>query len=79
MAGIHITIPWFLAIPLAALGALWIYRDAQDRGMDTADMWAVGFFVGFFIPPLLGGAIVLAFYLHKRGPRRGQPQAVADR
>lgn len=76
MVGLHISIPWIIAIPLAVLGAVWIYRDAQDRGMDTADMWAVGFGIGFFIPPLIGGLLVFAFYLQKRTPRRGQPHAV---
>ena len=76
MVGIHVSIPWFLAVPIALLGAVWIYRDASERGMDTADMWAVGFFVAFFVPPLVGGVVVLAVYLRRRRPRRNQPYAV---
>ena len=76
MAGIHISLPWIVAVPLALLGAAWIYRDASARQMDTADMWAVGFFVAFFIPPILGGVVVLAFYLRKRNRRRGRTHAV---
>jgi hypothetical protein len=68
-----IELPGLLAIPLAPLGAAWIYRDANQRGMDTADMWAVGFFVGFFVPPLLGGAVVFWLYLQKRNRRGGVP------
>ncbi|MFH5799290.1 hypothetical protein [Haladaptatus sp. CMAA 1911] len=79
MAGIQIVIQWFLAIPLAALCAVWIYRDAKDRDMDTADMWAVGTFIGFFVPPLIGAILVYAFYLRKRNRRRGGPYAVPGR
>ncbi|WP_423744423.1 hypothetical protein V5735_16030 (plasmid) [Haladaptatus sp. SPP-AMP-3] len=76
MAGIQIVIPWFLAIPLALLCAAWVYRDAKERRMDTADMWAVGMFIGFFIPPFIGAIIVYAVYLRKRNRRRGEPYAV---
>jgi TRAP-type C4-dicarboxylate transport system permease small subunit len=64
-----------LAIPvlLALLVAAWIYRDATQRGMDSADMWAVGFFVAFFILPLFGGIVVFAFYLRNRNRRRPLP------
>ncbi|MCO8246026.1 hypothetical protein [Haladaptatus sp. AB643] len=44
--------------------------------METADMWAVGMFLAFFIPPIIGAIIVYAFYLRKRKPRRGHPYAV---
>ncbi len=76
MAGIHIVIPWFLAVPIAVLCAVWIYRDANDRGMESADMWAVGMFLAFFIPPIIGALIVYAYYLRKRKPRRGHSYAV---
>ena len=58
---------------VAALGGIWIYQDARNRGMDTADMWAVGFFVGFFLLPIVGGILVFAYYLQKRDPEFPQP------
>lgn len=66
---VEIVLPALVALPLALLGAAWIYRDASRRRMDTADTWAVGFVVGFLLVPLLGGLVVLAFYLQRR--RRG--------
>lgn len=66
MAEIEIALQWFFIVPLALFGALWMYRDAKSRKMDTADMWAVGFFVAFFLLPFLGGILVFAFYLRKR-------------
>lgn len=78
MVSINITLPWAVAIPLALLGAAWIYKDATERGMDTADMWAVGFFVAFFVPPIIGGVIVFAIYLRKRERRRGPRPVPAE-
>lgn len=78
MVSINITLPWIVAIPLALLGAAWIYNDAKQRGMDTADMWAVGFFVAFFIPPIIGGVVVFAVYLWKRRRRRGSQPVPAE-
>ncbi|WP_390184405.1 hypothetical protein [Haladaptatus pallidirubidus] len=59
----------YLAVPPALLGAAWMYRDASRRRIETADMWAVGFFVGFFIPPFIGAIAVYVFYIlsHNRG------------
>lgn len=79
MAGISIQIGGPFAILLGVVGAILIYRDAKARGMDTADMWAVGFFVGVFIPPIIGAVLVVAFYLRKRQPRRGYPTAARRR
>jgi len=66
-----------LSLPAATLiavgGGIWIYNDATKREMSTADMWAVGFFVGFFIFPIVGGALVLAYYFQKRQPRYPGP------
>ncbi|WP_435155077.1 hypothetical protein [Haladaptatus sp. DFWS20] len=75
---VEITIPVFLAVPLALLGAAWIYRDASKRKMSTADMWAVGFFVGFFVPPFIGGLVVYALYLRKRNRRGGTVYTVPE-
>ncbi|WP_338728809.1 hypothetical protein [Haladaptatus sp. DJG-WS-42] len=76
MAGISIHISGPFALAIALVGAVLIYRDGKSRGMDTADMWAVGFFIGFFIPPLIGAIVVLVFYFQKRKPRRSVPYAV---
>ncbi len=73
MISISLSVP--AAILIATGGALWIYRDATTRGMDTADMWAVGFFVGFFILPIIGGVLVFAYYLKKRRPQSPTPTA----
>lgn len=73
---VSITISWPLAILLAILGAAWIYQDAKKRRMDTADMWAVGFFVAFFIPPIIGAVVVFAYYLGKRDPPGGKARPV---
>lgn len=73
MVQISIQLSTPIAILVAALGALWIYQDAKKRGMDSADMWAVGFFVAFFIPPIIGGIAVLSYYIHKRDRGRNEP------
>ncbi|SIR31666.1 hypothetical protein SAMN05421858_2225 [Haladaptatus litoreus] len=73
---VEITMSVYLAVPLALLGSAWIYHDAKKREMDTADMWAVGFFVGFFVPPFIGAIAVYAFYLQKRNRRGGTVHAV---
>lgn len=73
MVSITLSIP--AAILIAAGGSVWIYQDATKREMSTADMWAVGFFVGFFILPILGGILVLVYYFQKRQPRYPSPTA----
>ena len=73
MTGIAIQISGPAALLIAALGALWIYQDAKARRMDTADMWAVGFAVGVFIPPIIGAVAVLVYYFQKRNRRPGEP------
>ncbi len=73
MVSLTISLPLSVAVIFAAIGAGWLYHDAKNRGMDTADMWAVGFFVGFFIVPILGGLAVLFYYLRKREPQYPQP------
>ncbi|MCO8265675.1 MULTISPECIES: hypothetical protein [unclassified Haloferax] len=65
-----------LLLAAAVLGAAWLYRDAKRRAMDTADMWAVGFFVAFVLLPVLGGLAVFVFYLQNRNRRRGSPVTV---
>ncbi len=70
MVGIQISAQ--LAVLIGILGALWIYLDGRKRGMQTADMWAVGFFVGIFIPPIIGAVVVAVLYTQKRNDRGGQ-------
>jgi hypothetical protein len=76
MVGIYVSGP--LALLIAVGGALWIYLDGRKRRLDTADMWAVGFFVGMFIPPLIGAAVVGVLYLQRRDRGNG-PQSVPAR
>ena len=71
MVGIEIS--GMLAVFLGICGAVWIYFDGRKRGMETADMWAVGFFVGMFVPPIIGAVIVGILYLQKRNPSKGRP------
>lgn len=76
---VQIVLSWPLAILLGLLGAAWIYSDGQKRNMESPSVWAIGFFVGMFIPPIIGAVIVGVSYLWKRKPRRGSPQPVAYR
>jgi hypothetical protein len=71
MVGIEIS--GMLAVFLGVLGAVWIFIDGRKRNMETADMWAVGFFIGMFIPPIVGAVIVGMLYLQKRDPGQGRP------
>lgn len=79
MPGIAIQLSGPAALLIAGLGALWIYQDATARRMDTADMWAVGFAVGVFIPPLIGAVAVLVYYFQKRNRRPGEPVRTPQR
>jgi uncharacterized oligopeptide transporter (OPT) family protein len=63
---LSIQLSWPLALAVAVLGAAWIYLDGRERGMDTADMWAVGFILGMFIPPIIGAVAVAILYIQKR-------------
>jgi len=64
-----------VALLLGLLGAAWIYVDGRERHIDTADMWAVGFFVGMFVPPIVGAVVVGTLYTQRRqrGGQRGRP------
>jgi hypothetical protein len=70
MVGIYVS--GQLALLLGVLGALWIYLDGRKHRIETADMWAVGFFVGMFIPPILGAVVVAVLYVQKRNDGRRQ-------
>lgn len=77
MAQFTIALPTSIAVLLAAGGSLWLYKDATNREMETADMWAVGFFVAFFLLPIIGGILVLIYYTQKRQPRNPDPTITA--
>lgn len=68
---VAVEISGMLAVFIGILGAVWIYLDGRKRTMETADMWAVGFFIGMFIPPIIGAVIVGVFYLQRRNPGQG--------
>lgn len=74
MVGIEIS--GTFAVLIGLLGAVWIYVDGRKRNKDTADMWAVGFFVGMFIPPIIGAVVVGTLYFQKRNRGRGNPRLV---
>ena len=74
MVGIEMS--GMLAVFLGLLGAGWIYLDGRKRSIETADMWAVGFFVGMFIPPIIGAVVVGVLYLRNRNPRQGNSHLV---
>lgn len=69
MISIHLSTT--VAIAIGLFGGLWIYTDGRRRRIETADMYAVGFFVGMFIPPLIGAVVVAFLYLRRRNQRGG--------
>lgn len=74
MVGIEIS--GMLAVVLGLSGAVWIYFDGRKQHIETADMWAVGFFIGVFIPPIIGAVIVGILYLQKRNRGGGNAHRV---
>jgi hypothetical protein len=73
---VAIEISGMLAVTIGLLGAGWIYLDGSKQNIDTADMWAVGFFVGMFIPPIIGAVIIGTLYSQKRNRGRGKASSV---
>jgi len=77
---------WFATIWLAlcllviaslvifVLVAVWMYRDAEARGM-SGGLWVLLLILASIVLPILGGLIVLVIYLILRGERPflGQP------
>ncbi|RBI59463.1 hypothetical protein DMJ13_22915 [halophilic archaeon] len=72
MAGISIRLSLSAGILIGLLGAVWIFKDASDHNIDSAVDWAVGFFVAFFLLPILGGIVVLVVYLRRRNQSGGK-------
>lgn len=79
MVQLTIALPTSIAVLVAIGGSVWLYEDATSRGMETADMWAVGFFVAFFLLPIVGGVLVLMYYSQKRQPRHPDATIAAHR
>lgn len=50
------------SVVIFILIAVWVYRDAETRGMD-ANIWAIAFVLAGFFVPFVGGLIVLIIYL----------------
>jgi peptidoglycan/LPS O-acetylase OafA/YrhL len=73
---IDIHLPLSVGVLVGVLGAVWIYQDGQKRNMDTADLWAIGFFIAFIALPMIGGILVLAFYFQKRNQGRIPPTSI---
>lgn len=76
MVSIHLSTT--LALAIGMLGSVWIYTDGRGRNIDSADMYAVGFFVGMFIPPILGAVIVAVLYLQKRKQNGGRVHPIEN-
>ena len=49
---ISVVLPASAAIIITAGEGCWLYGDASARSVHTADIWAVGFLVVFFLPLL---------------------------
>ena len=50
------------ALVVFILVAIWMYRDAESRGM-SGGLWVVLLLVASFVAPFIGGLIVLVIYL----------------
>ena len=50
------------SVVIFVLIAIWVYRDAEMRGMD-GNIWAIGFVLTGFFLPFIGGLVVLVLYL----------------
>jgi putative membrane protein len=61
---------WFLFLVLGLLLCVWIYRDANSRGMNGI-LWVLAVLVGSLF--WLGWLVVLVIYLVVRGSAHGHP------
>lgn len=50
------------SVVIFILVAVWVYRDAESRGMD-GNIWAIMFVLAGFFLPFVGGIVVLVVYL----------------
>ncbi len=61
---------WLLFLILGLLLCVWIYKDANSRGM-RGILWVIALIVGSFF--FLGWLVVLVIYLLVRGSAHGRP------
>jgi hypothetical protein len=67
LGGVCILASWLIFLILGLLLCVWVYRDAQSRGMSGL-FWVLLMLVGSFF--WLGWLVVLIIYLIIRKPRR---------
>ena len=67
LGGICLLASWLIFLILGLLLCVWVYRDAQSRGMSGL-FWVLLMLVGSFF--WLGWLVVLVIYLIIRKPRR---------
>jgi hypothetical protein len=64
------SLAWLVFLILGLLLCVWIYRDANRRGMNGI-LWVLAILVGSFF--WLGWLVVLVIYLLVRGSAHGRP------
>ena len=64
------SLAWIVFLLLGLLLCVWIYRDANSRGMNGI-LWVVAILVGSLF--WLGWLVVLVIYLLVRGSAHGRP------
>lgn len=79
MQMIGIQLSTTLAIAIGLLGGLWIFTDGREQDIESADMYAVGFFVGMFIPPIIGAVVVVFLYFQRRNQKGGNVHTLDPR
>ncbi|NGM67445.1 hypothetical protein G6M89_00225 [Natronolimnobius sp. AArcel1] len=72
MVQLDVQILLAVGVVVGMAGVTWVYQDARSRGIESADIWAMAFFAGFVLVPVIGGVAVLVFYRRKR-PRSDGP------
>jgi hypothetical protein len=65
-----LSIVWVLFLILGLLLCVWIYRDANSRGM-RGILWVIAIIIGSLF--FLGWLVVLVIYLLVRGSAHGRP------
>jgi hypothetical protein len=67
LGGICLMASWLIFLVLGLLLCVWVYRDAQSRGM-SGIFWVLLMLVGSFF--WLGWLVVLIIYIIIRKPKR---------